>query len=246
VWLGRPSTPLLPRATAPTSPSPATETPGRAVSSPPRAPETAVQELETAVQEPETAVQEPAQPAAVLPERPARPLTRNDPAVASQPPLHLAPSIRPVPDTPVATPPPPVDEGPAESDVAAAVAPAASERPREPLSEAPREVPPRAEPRPAPAHAPAVAAAPAPAAQRAVKDSPVQDVAPNPPAAVTAPSGAAAAAPPPTVRERVTGWARSEAQDFRDGVKREIAEFRSGYDKVRDFFRRRDARSPAR
>ena len=53
----------------------------------------------------------------------------------------------------------------------------------------------------------------------------------NPP-----PSGAAVA--PPTVRERVTHWAKGEVQEFRDGVKREVRAFRSGYEKVRDFFRR--------
>jgi len=54
--------------------------------------------------------------------------------------------------------------------------------------------------------------------------------------AATPPSGGAVA--PPTVRERVTTWAKGEADEFRDGVRREIREFRSNYEKVRDFFRR--------
>jgi hypothetical protein len=61
-----------------------------------------------------------------------------------------------------------------------------------------------------------------------------------------APSGSTFADAHPTVRERVTSWAKGEVQEFRDGVTREIREFRSGYEKVRDFFRRRDARSPVR
>jgi hypothetical protein len=56
---------------------------------------------------------------------------------------------------------------------------------------------------------------------------------PSPP-----PSGGAVAVAPPTVRERVTRWAKGEVREFRDGVKREVRGFRSGYEKVRDFFRR--------
>jgi len=43
---------------------------------------------------------------------------------------------------------------------------------------------------------------------------------------------------PPTVRERVTSWAKGEVQEFRDGVKHEINEFHSGYEKIRGFFKR--------
>ncbi|HEY7520515.1 MAG TPA: hypothetical protein VIE36_19675 [Methylomirabilota bacterium] len=43
---------------------------------------------------------------------------------------------------------------------------------------------------------------------------------------------------PKTVRERVNRWAKGEVQELRDGVKRELRGFRSGYEKVRDFFRR--------
>jgi hypothetical protein len=43
---------------------------------------------------------------------------------------------------------------------------------------------------------------------------------------------------PPTTRERLTGWLKGEADEFRDGVKREIGNFRSGYEKVRGLFKR--------
>ncbi|HXU90105.1 MAG TPA: hypothetical protein VFQ62_14730 [Methylomirabilota bacterium] len=43
---------------------------------------------------------------------------------------------------------------------------------------------------------------------------------------------------PPTTRERVASWLKGEVDEFRDGVKREIGNFRSGYDKVRGVFRR--------
>ena len=43
---------------------------------------------------------------------------------------------------------------------------------------------------------------------------------------------------PPTVRERATIWAKGEVDEFRDGVKREVRAFRSGYEKVRGLFRR--------
>jgi hypothetical protein len=36
----------------------------------------------------------------------------------------------------------------------------------------------------------------------------------------------------------VTTWAKGEVQEFRDGVKREVTQFRSGYERVRDFFKR--------
>jgi cell division septum initiation protein DivIVA len=35
------------------------------------------------------------------------------------------------------------------------------------------------------------------------------------------------------VSDRVAGWLKGEVQEFRDGVKREIDDFRSAYDKLR-------------
>lgn len=58
------------------------------------------------------------------------------------------------------------------------------------------------------------------------------------PTEVAAPSGGAVAVAPPTVRERVTSWAKGEVEEFRDGVKREVDEFRSEYEKIRGFFKR--------
>jgi hypothetical protein len=72
--------------------------------------------------------------------------------------------------------------------------------------------------------------------------------APEPPTAVHAgetPVGAATGRPTP-LRDRVGRWLRGEAEEFREGVKREIDEFRSGVRKVRRIFRRQDAPSSAR
>jgi hypothetical protein len=94
--------------------------------------------------------------------------------------------------------------------------------PRAPETEAtPTEVAP---PAPSVAEAPPMPPAPAP---------PV-DVAPPPP---PAPDPEVAAAPP-TARERLTRWLKGEVQEFRDGVTREVGNFRSGYEKVRGFFKR--------
>jgi hypothetical protein len=72
-----------------------------------------------------------------------------------------------------------------------------------------------------------------------------------PESATTAPSESPSPSEPPApapvkVSQRIARFVDGEVQEFRDGVKREVAEFRSGYAKVRDFFRRRGARSPAR
>jgi hypothetical protein len=72
--------------------------------------------------------------------------------------------------------------------------------------------------------------------------------APEAPTAVRAgetPVGAATGRPTP-LRDRVGRWLRGEAEEFREGVKREIDEFRSGVRKVRRIFRRQDAPSSER
>jgi hypothetical protein len=178
----------------------------------------------------ETGTQVPEQPAVGLTEQPARPRPRTAPPVAARPRVGPGPSSRPVPDATVAAPAAPPDGDVGESDVAAAVAPTPA-----PVS------PPEGLPAPAPPPSDVVSL-PAPDPADAVQNPPVQD--PTPPA--RAPSGSAVAVAPPTVRDRVASWAKGEVQEFRNGVKREIGEFRSGYETVRDVFRRRDARSPAR
>lgn len=219
-WLGRPSTdrspvvsavaPAIPRESAPSSPAPATESGTSPAAE---------------------------QPAVSAPR--ARPRPRTAPPVASRPRVRPAPSARPVQDT---APAAPSDGVIGESDVAAAVAPAPvsppsetpreapSERRHEAVFEQPREAPSQAEALPAPTPAPSdVVALPAPDRADAVQ---------NPVAPTTPPSGGAVAVAPSTVRQRVTSWAKGEVQEFRDGVKREIRDVRSGYEKVRDFFRR--------
>lgn len=101
----------------------------------------------------------------------------------------------------------------------------------ETAAEAPREAPSAIE-------TPSVPAAPAPTEVAAPLPSAGEDVAPGPPPPTTAPSGGAVAVAPPATRERVTNWLKGEVQEFRDGVKREVNHFRSGYEKVRDFFKR--------
>jgi hypothetical protein len=100
----------------------------------------------------------------------------------------------------------------------------------------PTEAPVRIEAAPAPTvPAPSdVVAPPATAREDTVREAPL-----TPPQASTpAPAGGAGAVSPPTVRERVSRWAKGEVQEFRDGVKREADNFRSGYEKVRNLFRR--------
>jgi hypothetical protein len=50
---------------------------------------------------------------------------------------------------------------------------------------------------------------------------------------VGTPAPAAAATAPPRVPESVAGWVEGEVQEFRDGIKREIGDFRAGYEVVR-------------
>ena len=94
----------------------------------------------------------------------------------------------------------------------------------------PRETTTAVETTPAPASpgSTEVAASPTPA---------LEDVTASPPSTM-APSGGAVAVAPPTVRERVTKWAQGEVQEFRDGLRREVNDFRSGYEKVRGLFKR--------
>jgi hypothetical protein len=122
--------------------------------------------------------------------------------------------------------PAPNEQAAGESAVAAAVTPA----PVSPSPIAPADVPnePQREAVVEPQQTPAVVAAPP-----RIDAVPAPATTPEPP-----PSGNAVAVAPPTVRERVGTWAKGEVDEFRDGVKREIREFSSGYEKVRGFFRR--------
>jgi hypothetical protein len=112
-----------------------------------------------------------------------------------------------------------------------APAEASREVPRETTAEAPRDVPAATEtPSARAASAPTDVAAPSVAAR--------DDIVPGAVLPAAAESGGAGAMAPPTVRERVTSWAKGEVQEFRDGVKREINEFHSRYEKIRGFFKR--------
>jgi len=134
--------------------------------------------------------------------------------------------------------------------------------PRRPVSRArasaPRETPatrPSPPPRPAPSHTPDASAAIAePPAPPVVTEEPSPPdrvpttSAPEPPTAARAGETAVGAATGrrTPLRDRVGRWLRGEAEAFRDGVKREIDEFRSGVEKVRRILRRQDAPSSAR
>jgi hypothetical protein len=198
--------------------------------------------------------EEPASPVRAQPRRP--------PTVAARPRVRPVPPRRPVSEPSLAAtpaPPAPTHEAAGQSDVAAAVAPAPLSAPAPASRAAPAGVPAEArretvvnEPRQAPAEAAAptrTEPVPVPAPERAPTPRDVVTPPTPPPetpmqtpavrdqtSAATPPSGGAVA--PPTVRERVTTWAKGEADEFRDGVRREIREFRSSYEKVRDFFRR--------
>ena len=192
----------------------------------------------TAPATPDATAAAPEQPA-VEPAPTARPQPRTAPSVASRPRMRPVRASRPLSEPPVTpTPPPaaPTDEGSGPSDVAAAVAP-----PPGPPATAPGDVP--AEPRhetvveqrqPAAPTPSDVVVLPSHPPETPVQSSPVQGA-----TAVTTPaSGGAVAVAPRTVRERVTMWANGEVDEFREGVKREVREFRSGYEKVRGLFRR--------
>jgi hypothetical protein len=121
-----------------------------------------------------------------------------------------------------------VNEPATHSDVAAGIAPAPPPIPAPDDAATPP--------------APDAPATPAGSATTALSEPAVAD--PAPPPATTAPDRGAP--PPAKVSRRIARFIDGEVQEFRDGVTREVAAFRSGYAKVRDFFRRRDARSPAR
>ena len=97
--------------------------------------------------------------------------------------------------------------------------PAAGITPVEPASAMPEPIVTAPTPRATPQ--PLVAAPPAP-------DTAVD---PAPPTAPTESAGAVAPAARP--RRRVVRWLDGEVQEFRDGVKREIGDFRAGYDVLR-------------
>ena len=103
------------------------------------------------------------------------------------------------------------------------MAPAPAPPPVSPSPEPPRESPP--EPLAAPSDVVAAPSQPDDAVETQAE--------PNRPTA-----GSAVAVGTPTVRERVTRWAKGEVQEFRDGVKRELRGFRLRYEKARDFFGR--------
>jgi hypothetical protein len=172
------------------------------------------------------------------PEEPASPVRaqpRRPPTVAARPRVRPVPPRRPASEPSLAAtpaPPAPTHEAAGPSDVAAAVAPAPLSPPATASPAAPADVP---APAPEPASAPRdVVALPTPPPETPTQTPAVQDQT----SAATPPSGGAVAVAPPTVRKRVTTWAKGEVDEFRDGVRREIREFRSGYEKVRDFFRR--------
>jgi hypothetical protein len=173
-------------------------------------PESRARAIESPPPAPESEARE-----ANAPEPPTRPRPRGAPRVASQARVRAepTPTARAIRDELIAVPAPgPSSEAPTESEVAAAVAPAPVAEPTSPASETPREVP-----------------------QREGSEDLAREtaLAPLPPSDVVAlPSQ------PKTVRERVNRWAKGEVQELRDGVKRELRGFRSGYEKVRDFFRR--------
>jgi hypothetical protein len=130
-----------------------------------------------------------------------------------------------------AQPPAPAERDTDAADLSAFVAPLPVSPPVSAPAEAPREVA-----RETPAEAPREVARETPA--EAPREVAGAEVAPGPPPPAAAPSGGAVAVAPPTVRQRVSTWANGEVQEFRDGVKREVNEFRSGYAKVRGFFKR--------
>jgi hypothetical protein len=115
---------------------------------------------------------------------------------------------------PVVQPPPPPDVAAAAREPEAPPPPAA-------ITAAPPDAPPP----------PAIAAAPREA------DAPPPPPAPAVAAATAAPPSpapdAGAPASPPRARDRVVGWFKGEVQEFRDGVNREVGNFRTGYERVR-------------
>ena len=167
-----------------------------------------------AVTEPAPVVELPERltPALPRPEPPARTRTRSRPR-----------SNGTAPRAPIAAQPPAPAERDSDSpDLSASVA----------TAEPPRETP-------SPAiETPSTPAAPPPAEVAAPPAQAREDVASDPPPPATARSAAAVAVAPPTVRERVSDWAQGEVQEFRQGLKREVNEFRAGYEKVRGFFKR--------
>jgi nicotinate-nucleotide--dimethylbenzimidazole phosphoribosyltransferase len=127
--------------------------------------------------------------------------------------------------------PPPADEPAGTPDVVAAVAPS---------------------PAPAPGVAPsetaiATSESPAPAPPREALAPPPREAAvPDqaPPSVPSHPEPITTVKAPPTLPDRVASWLKGEVQEFRDGVKREIGEFSSGFDKVRGAILRRRATPP--
>jgi hypothetical protein len=181
-----------------------------------------------------------------LPERSRR---TSEPITMNAPPPEMPSSVgsqRPPP----ATARPPAITRPVEPAPQRPVSRARTSPPRE--RRATRPSPP---PRPAASHTPdasaAIAEPPAPPfvmQEPSPPDEAPATAAPEPPTAVHAgetPVGAATGRPTP-LRDRVGRWLRGEAEEFREGVKREIDEFRSGVRKVRRIFRRQDAPSSAR
>lgn len=218
-WLGRTSTgPETPVTAAVPPPSSSTPPPSASAPSPaaPGPPPTG--DLPTR-----------STPGLPRPAPPSATHARSEPARArgASPRARVAPALPALPER---------DES---SELSAAVAP----------PETPREAPPEsthetiALPRETPVEAPTGVAAEAAPTGPALPDTVVspalarEDDVPAAPAA-TAPSGGAVAVAPPTVRDRVTDWLEGEVQEFRDGVKREVGELRSGYEKVRGLFKR--------
>lgn len=148
---------------------------------------------------------------------------------APRPPLAPPPIVE-LPNRPAPVLPRP--DAPARMQGRSRPAPSNGTRPRPPITAPP----------PAPAERDAdspdlsASVAPLPASPSAI-ETPSVPAGPPPPT-TTAPAGGAVAVAPPTVRERVADWANGEVEEFRAGVKREVKELRSGYEKVRDFFKR--------
>jgi hypothetical protein len=176
---------------------------------------------------------------------PQRPAPSDGRVLRSPPPLPDRPSPSVdragTPDTAAAGAPPPQPPIPETAPVETTPVPAevASTPPPDPAPD-PRGAPVMTPDNPPPGERPAMAPPPSEPGPQAVAATSLPDGAQRPTCARDAdvaetarPLADRARTSAQAVRECVGGWLEGEVQEFRDGVKREVGEFRAGFDKVR-------------
>jgi hypothetical protein len=225
-----------PSPTAPPPPKTAARTPKPSASQlPDRVAPSTVLPPRPPASSPQAPPAQPGPPTAAIPDRPADAVTGTEKPSLAQESVTVLPD--PAPDTYDASPATPRDIPPSDGPPqipSSATGPASAPSPSGPAERtdappspastaAPADVPPAAPPTPSqPATGPVATSAP--------------ETAPRPacgPEVLRRPRTPDGRTRGQAVADCVGGWVKGEVQEFRDGVKREIGEFRTGYDRLR-------------